>query len=81
MALIIVLVTSVQRSLCRYFNDAPGIIRHFYIHTSTFNARRNGRNPSGKRSRCLISTSGYDEWESTPRGKRTHYFTRADGPM
>jgi putative SOS response-associated peptidase YedK len=61
--------------------DEAEFIRHFNIDTSTFNARRNGRNPSGKRSRCLISTSGYDEWEITPRGKQTHYFTRADGPM
>jgi putative SOS response-associated peptidase YedK len=32
-----------------------------------------------KRNRCIISASGYYEWETTPEGKQPHYFTAADG--
>ena len=32
-----------------------------------------------KRTRCLISASGYYEWHDVPGGKQPYYFTRADG--
>jgi putative SOS response-associated peptidase YedK len=32
-----------------------------------------------RRSRCLISASGYYEWLNTPTGKQPHYYTTADG--
>ena len=32
-----------------------------------------------KRTRCLIPMSGYYEWQNTPGGKQSWYFTTADG--
>jgi putative SOS response-associated peptidase YedK len=32
-----------------------------------------------KRNRCLISVSGYYEWQDTPGGKKPWYFTARDG--
>ena len=32
-----------------------------------------------KSRRCLISVSGYYEWQATPVGKQPWYFARADG--
>ena len=34
-----------------------------------------------KRTRCLISASGYYEGQDTLEGKQPHYFTRADGQV
>lgn len=34
---------------------------------------------SFERRRCLIPTSGYYEWKSTPSGKQPYYFTGRDG--
>ena len=34
-----------------------------------------------KRTRCLISMSGYYEWQDTPGGKQPWYFTARDGSL
>ena len=34
-----------------------------------------------KRTRCLISASGYYEGQDTLEGKQPHYFTRTDGQV
>src|SRR5713226_3932784 len=34
-----------------------------------------------RRTRCLISASGYYEWQTTPDGKQPYYITAVDGPI
>jgi len=52
---------------------------------ATFNARAEtvAKKPffraALKRTRCLISVSGYYEWQDTPGGKQPWYFTAQDG--
>src|SRR5664280_2068950 len=54
---------------------------------ATFNARAEtvAEKPmfrdSFKRRRCLMPTSGYYEWKTTPEGKQPYYFTRRDGAV
>jgi putative SOS response-associated peptidase YedK len=52
---------------------------------ATFNARAAtvGQKPmfrsAFKRNRCIISASGYYEWQAAPAGKQPYYFTPTDG--
>jgi putative SOS response-associated peptidase YedK len=55
------------------------------LRVATFNARAEtvAEKPmfrdAFRRNRCLMSASGYYEWQDTPNGKQPWYFTRRDG--